>query len=166
MRAVQLPLDLLDRIVREARAAYPEEACGFLGVDVVEADAAVRSIRSVAPAANESEGERRRRFVILPDELRTAEARAGTRGEAIGGFYHSHPDHPAVPSAFDTEHAWPWYTYVVVSVGREGALGVGAFELDGDHRRFVACDLAVGAVPRSEPPSPAPAAASAGAGGD
>ena len=35
------------------------------------------------------------------------------------GFYHSHPDHPAVPSAFDLEHAWPNLSYVIVSV-RDG----------------------------------------------
>ena len=32
------------------------------------------------------------------------------------GWYHSHPDAPARPSEFDREHAWPWYSYIIVSV--------------------------------------------------
>ena len=52
------------------------------------------------------------------------------------GFYHSHPDHPALPSPFDEEHAWPWYSYLVLAVdhGTPGALG--GFELDPDRRTF------------------------------
>ena len=40
------------------------------------------------------------------------------------GFYHSHPDHPARPSQYDLDHAWPVFAYVIVSVegGMPGAL--------------------------------------------
>jgi proteasome lid subunit RPN8/RPN11 len=69
----------------------------------------------------------------------------------VSGFYHSHPDHPALPSAFDTEHAWPWYTYVVVSVDAHGVRGVGAFELDAERQRFLPCELAVDALRAVEP---------------
>jgi proteasome lid subunit RPN8/RPN11 len=65
---------------------------------------------------NEHGGERRRRFLIGPDEYRLAEKRAAETGRELLGFYHSHPDHPAVPSAFDLEHAWPNLSYIIVSV--------------------------------------------------
>ena len=37
-------------------------------------------------------------------------------GLTLVGFYHSHPDHPAEPSAFDLEHAWHNLSYVITSV--------------------------------------------------
>ena len=58
----------------------------------------------------------RRRFRIGPDDYRLAEARARERRGSIAGFYHSHPDHPARPSQYDLDHAWPFFSYVIVSV--------------------------------------------------
>lgn len=152
MRTIRIHRDLLDRIEVEARAGYPEEACGFLCSPSAAADAPERIVSSVEGAANEVVGERRRRFVIMPEGLRAAEERASARAEVVSGFYHSHPDHPALPSTFDTDHAWPWYTYLVVSVDGGGACTSGAFELEAERRRFVPCELAVdpGSSPRPE----------------
>jgi proteasome lid subunit RPN8/RPN11 len=60
------------------------------------------------------------------------------------GFYHSHPDHPAVPSAFDLEHAWPVYSYVIVSVRNGRAEDLLSYELRSDRSRFDAEDLLKG----------------------
>ena len=136
MRTVEIGADLVRRIEAEARAAYPDEACGFLFSAATGANGEPRVVSTVEAAANEFPGERRRRFVITPEELRAAEARGAGRGEVVSGFYHSHPDHPARPSAFDTEHAWPWYAYLVVSVDSAGACTVGAFELDAEGGQF------------------------------
>jgi len=57
---------------------------------------------------------------VGPDEYRRAERHASDTGLEIVGFYHSHPDHPAEPSAFDLEHAWPNLSYAIQSV-RNGA---------------------------------------------
>lgn len=145
MRTVRLSRELLARIERAARDGYPEEACGFLFSAEDGADAPARTVRSVEAAPNVVEGERRRRFVISPAELRSAEVRASTRAEVVSGFYHSHPDHPALPSAFDTEHAWPWYTYLIVSVEAGGVRAIGAFEFDERPRRLVPCPVEIGA---------------------
>ena len=51
-------------------------------------------------------------------------ARRAERGLDLLGWYHSHPDHPARPSEFDREHAWPWYSYVIVSVRERRAAGI------------------------------------------
>ena len=102
--------DVLAAIRDHAARAYPDECCGALiGHDsghVVEAFA----------LSNTTSGERRRRFLIGPDDYRAAEARAREIGSTLIGFYHSHPNHPAVPSAFDLEHAWPNLRYLIVSV--------------------------------------------------
>jgi cysteine synthase B len=104
------PTPDVDSVIRRHAAhAYPDECCGALighGDRVVEAFA----------LSNGQSENRKRRFLIGPDEYRRAEARADERSASLLGFYHSHPDHPAVPSAFDLEHAWPNLTYAIVSV--------------------------------------------------
>lgn len=138
MRQLDLPPELLAAIHAHARATYPEECCGFLlSTPPADGPAGERRIVALAPAPNRSSGERRRRFEIPPSELRAAERRAEAAGRVVSGFYHSHPDHPAVPSSFDQEHAWPWYAYVIVASSASGTPGaVGAFELHPDRREF------------------------------
>lgn len=105
-----VPDAVLAAIRSHGARAFPDECCGALIGDdpghVVEA----------LPLSNTTSGERRRRFLIGPDEYRAAEKRATETGRSLIGFYHSHPNHPAVPSAFDLEHAWPNLRYVIVSV--------------------------------------------------
>jgi proteasome lid subunit RPN8/RPN11 len=137
VRPVQVLPALLDSIARHAEATYPDECCGFLIAppDPIE-DGRPRRIVAVLPAANEFEGERRRRFLLRPEELRAAERTLDGTGEVVAGFYHSHPDHPARPSLFDQEHAWPWYTYLVTAVTSRRAGETRAFELDADSGVF------------------------------
>ena len=87
--------------------------------------------RGAARAGGESP---HRRPASLPDRPGRSPAAGGASSERDGleivGYYHSHPDHPAGPSAFDTEHAWPWYSYLIVRVDRGrgrrgGQLGAG-----------------------------------------
>ena len=108
--AVNLPSAAVDAIRAHGSQVYPDECCGaLLGPRAGE-------IAEAFALPNETLGERRRRFLIGPDEYRTAERRASETGLELLGFYHSHPDHPAVPSQFDLDHAWPNLSYVIVSV--------------------------------------------------
>lgn len=105
------------RIRAHAERTYPEECCGALlgrAPDLVE---------DLLPIDNTSAGATRR-FLVGPDDYRRAERHAIRTGRDLLGFYHSHPDHPAVPSAFDRDHAWPNFSYVIVPVasGTAGAL--------------------------------------------
>ncbi len=152
MRTVLLAPGLADRLRTESRRGYPDEVCGFLLTGSDEADGPLRRVRAVEPAPNSFAGERRRRFVISAEELQLAERRAEDRGKVVVGFYHSHPDHPAAPSEFDTEHAWPWYTYLVLSVDRHGAGKIGAFELEAATRRFRNCPFELAEPPAAVAP--------------
>lgn len=137
MRAIEVPTDVLGAIAAHARETYPDECCGFLVArpDPSEPAAPRTIVRSIR-APNEFEGERRRRFLLRPDELRGAERRLEGTGTVLAGFYHSHPDHPARPSEFDRDHAWPWYSYVVVGVTARDVGDARAFELDPDSSEF------------------------------
>jgi cysteine synthase B len=120
---------LLD-IRRHGERAYPDECCGALiggrAGDAVEAYA----------LSNTTDGERRRRFLVGPGEYREAEARAAATHRELVGFYHSHPDHPAVPSAFDLEHAWPNLSYLIVSVRDGRAAEARSWRLRADRSGF------------------------------
>ncbi|MDH3583045.1 MAG: M67 family metallopeptidase [Phycisphaerae bacterium] len=94
--------------------AFPHECCGFLlGRD----EAGRRRIDRVLSATNDrGEEEQHNRFTITPEAFMKADRAAREADLEILGFYHSHPDAPARPSEYDREHAWPVYSYVIVSV--------------------------------------------------
>ena len=115
--ALQLAPALRDRIRECLVAAYPEEGCGFLlGTDGEE-----RQVREVVVAPNTTDQRREHRYALAPEDFLAADRLARERGLEVLGFFHSHPNHTARPSATDAEAAWPWYSYVIVSVAREGA---------------------------------------------
>lgn len=89
--------------------AYPNECCGAL----YGRDGAV--LETFALPNTTAEGPRRR-FMVSPTDYREAERRATDLGAELLGFYHSHPDHPARPSQYDLDHAWPFFSYIIVSV--------------------------------------------------
>ncbi len=105
---------LLSRIGEFVETDYPEEACGGL-LGVVRDDGAVEVVDAL-PLSNRREDGRRRRYLIGPDDVLELERRATAADLLVVGYYHSHPDAPAVPSTFDRDNAWPWYVYLILSV--------------------------------------------------
>ena len=94
---------------------YPNECCGAL----IGRDGIVTETLALPNMTDEGP---RTRFRVTPKDYREAERRATETGGELLGFYHSHPDHPARPSQYDLDHAWPFFSYVIVSV-REGVSG-------------------------------------------
>lgn len=75
-----------------------------------------REILDLFPLINRHEDSPQNRFSVTPRDVMDADRAAQSCGLDVIGWYHSHPDHPAEPSEYDREHAWPWYSYVIVSV--------------------------------------------------
>ncbi|MER3426710.1 MAG: hypothetical protein C4334_01220 [Pyrinomonas sp.] len=118
-----------------AERDYPHECCGLL-LGKFEADGVKRVVETM-PISNAREEEaRRRRFLIRPEELLAGERRARQQGLEIVGFYHSHPDHPAVPSSYDLEHALPVYSYIIVAVERSATHELRSWQLRDDRSQF------------------------------
>ncbi|QUV83406.1 M67 family metallopeptidase [Chloracidobacterium sp. D] len=116
-------------------ADYPYECCGLL-LGTFAADGRKTTVE-VMPISNaREESAKRNRFLITPQELMRGERYARSRQLDIIGFYHSHPDHPAVPSGYDLDHALPVYSYVIVSVAQGRAGEVQSWELEADRSRF------------------------------
>jgi proteasome lid subunit RPN8/RPN11 len=124
---------VLDAMHRHAELDYPEECCGLL---LGRLEGSERLVEAALPVPNLRQEERRRRFLIGPDTYREAERLAAERGLVLIGFYHSHPDHPARPSAYDLEHALPWHSYVVLAVAAGRAAECTSWILAPDRAAF------------------------------
>lgn len=139
----------IEAIHRHAEADYPAECCGIL-LGHVEGDvkqvaevAALTNLRhhparaqELLPLDDPGHESERNRFLIDPKEQIRAEKDARARGLTAVGYYHSHPDHPARPSEYDRDHAWPWYSYVIVAVEAGKARDTTSWVLRGDRSSF------------------------------
>ncbi len=125
---------LVDEIRRQSERAYPAECCGVL----VGRAGLVKEVVRLVPATNRRTDDPHR-YLIDPDDLRRIEADLRPLKQDILGCYHSHPDHPAIPSAFDVEQAWPWYSYLIVRVNGGHSAEVASWVLD-DDRSTMHCE--------------------------
>lgn len=110
---LRLSPEQLEQIQRIAEQAYPHECCGIL---VGRASEDNRTVGRLVAAENRRTDSPANRYLIDPELIRDMEKQLRSSGEEIVGFFHSHPDVPARPSSYDRDHAWPWYSYLIVSV--------------------------------------------------
>ena len=126
---------LYARIQRHLEAVYPEEGAGAL-LGRQRADGTWQVVQ-VLPLDNQWQGpERTRRYLLPPAALLHAEEAAERAGLWLVGLYHSHPDHPPRPSAFDLRHALPNLIYLIVSVQQGRAAEARAWRLKDDRSNF------------------------------
>ena len=129
---------LFTAIERHGLKTYPEECVGAL-IGTIDGDGA-RTVERLVPIENRSVA-RARRYLVSPQDYLAAERTADATGKTLLGFYHSHPEHPARPSATDLELALPNFVYLIVSICRDGAeppraVASGAFVLEPDRSGF------------------------------
>ena len=117
---IAIPETLLEEIRAHGRDTYPEECCGGLLGHRGE-PARLSRVERIDNVRDEN---RARRYEVSPQDYLRLERLAAEHGTELLGFYHSHPDHPAVPSTYDREHAFPFFHYLVCAVasGRPGEI--------------------------------------------
>ena len=103
----------MDQMRQHLERGYPNEACGAL-LGRVDGDA--HQVSEFRGMRNIIEDRPWDRYALDPLEQLRVQKDAEARGLEIIGFAHSHPDHPPIPSRFDAEHAWSFYSYLVASV--------------------------------------------------
>ena len=121
------------QIRAHAKRDYPYECCGIM---IGAAKDGVKLVRGLRPLPNVHEEGHERRYSISPEDMFKVEREARRLGLSVIGFYHSHPDHPARPSEYDRVHAWPWYSFVIVSVMKGKAVKTTSWVLDDDRAKF------------------------------
>jgi proteasome lid subunit RPN8/RPN11 len=129
-----------------AAQQYPEECCGLL-LGPIDGESDLRQVLEVRPMENQWRPElgvlsgttspdeavdRRRRYWIDPKDLLKAQKDARDRNWQVIGVYHSHPDHPAIPSERDRAMAWSGYSYPIVSVQSGQVVAVQSWRLQED----------------------------------
>ena len=135
----------VDAAIRiHGQETYPHECCGAL----IGRDGFVTAIVALP---NTTEEGPRRRFMVRPSDYQLAERRATELGGELLGFYHSHPDHPARPSQYDLDHAWPTFAYIIVAVADGAATDMTVWYLQEDRSRFEEGSLNHGENSHSDP---------------
>jgi proteasome lid subunit RPN8/RPN11 len=138
-----LPAEFHNKIESEGAAAYPNECCGILfGRDITDGCVTRRMVERIEPVKNDFDSsETYHRFSISPQTLMNAEKAAANEAKLVLGFYHSHPDHPARPSQYDLDHAWPFYSYVIVSILQRKPDEMTSWVLDEQTNQFKQQDI-------------------------
>jgi len=147
--AISLVPGQINAIREHGSTDYPNECCGIL---LGHAHGEHKQVQEVIPLKNlrldparaqellplESPGREseRNRFLIDPLEQLHVERSARQRNLDVLGYYHSHPDAPARPSEYDREHAWPWYSYIIVSIEEGEPREMSSWVLSDDRSRF------------------------------
>ena len=134
MTSINITQKIVDTFISHGEKDYPHECCGFiLGQFKDEGSFGVEYI----PASNVKEENRERRFLIDPLAYQKAEDEADERDMSVISIVHSHPDHPAKPSDFDLDHAWPGFSYIIISVKLGKVAGYRSWQLNENRSFFV-----------------------------
>ncbi|MBX8631816.1 MAG: M67 family metallopeptidase [Thermoplasmata archaeon] len=133
---------ILKEIIVHASETYPEECCGFL-IGTEDAKRGIRTVSDAVRAVNAAANSKRTRYTIEPREILKMEQSVHSAGKKILGYYHSHPDHPPVPSEFDRNNAWPGYSYFIISVMNGSPAGMRSWRLS-DSGKFIQEELSDG----------------------
>lgn len=132
--AVSLNQELQHRIFEQMEGTYPNEGGGFLLGHVLDGDVVIKDITQVENVFEESE--RYHRYAMTPQDWMRLEDDADEKGLTLVGYYHSHPDAPAIPSVYDRDHALPNFVYVITSVQQGKAVDMRVWQLQADRTAF------------------------------
>jgi len=149
---LKMSAEIAQQIRQHGAKTYPHECCGaLLGRDDVDGDVTsaggvclpLREIVALFPLTNRREDSPHNRFSVTAEDVRDAEKAATEKKLDVVGWYHSHPDHPARPSQYDREHAWPWYSYIIVSVANGKPEDMTSWRLSDDRSDYACEEIAV-----------------------
>ncbi|MEP9411016.1 MAG: M67 family metallopeptidase [Candidatus Brocadia sp.] len=124
--------DKLREIEEQVKKSYPLECCGLL----IGTNTGGKKVVGVRPVQNKNFERAHDRYVIERGDFERVDREAVKNGLQIIGVYHSHPDHPAIPSAYDTEHACSWFSYIIVAVEGGEKTDIKSWVFDEEKKRF------------------------------
>jgi len=119
----------LNEMLQDGLQTFPDECCGFFfGKETGEGRIILKSL----VVNNSKEGDKRRRFEISPKDYLNAERFADENELQLLGVYHSHPNHPAIPSEHDRVAAQPYFSYIIISVKENEIADIRSWQLNED----------------------------------
>lgn len=139
MTTLIIPKPLHDRVKTHLQGTYPNEGGGFL---IGQIDGENRVVTEIHPVVNVFETEEQyHRYLMEDGAYQAAEDYADGQGLILIGYFHSHPDSPAIPSEFDRVHAFPNFMYLILSVQDAQTAESRVWELVSDRSQFIAVAL-------------------------
>jgi proteasome lid subunit RPN8/RPN11 len=130
---IEIPHIEIKKIHSHGEVTYPEECCGVL---IGKYNDTIPVVFEARRMTNTNAGNPTRRYNIDPIELMKLEDELDDHGLTMVGIYHSHPDHPARPSQFDLDHAWPNLSYMVLSVEKGESRLLTSWRLSNENSEF------------------------------
>lgn len=118
---------IFEQLSQDALRTFPDECCGFLLGFETERNRFIKEIIVVDNAAGENKP---RRFEISPTDYLKAERYADEKGLTLLGIYHSHPNHPSIPSEHDRKAAQHFFSYLIISVSEREINGMQSWILN------------------------------------
>jgi proteasome lid subunit RPN8/RPN11 len=150
---LKMSTEIAQKIRQHGADTYPHECCGaLLGRDTASVGGTasagsvqvpLREILALFPLVNRRDDSPHNRFSVTAEDVRDAEKAARQKKLDVVGWYHSHPDHPARPSQYDREHAWPWYSYVIVGVAGGKPAEMTSWRLNDDRSEYASEEIAI-----------------------
>jgi proteasome lid subunit RPN8/RPN11 len=138
---LEIPPELLVKIQNDGEKSYPEEGAGFL----LGVDGDVRHVVSILSLPNARENAaRHNRYILTPQDYLAGEMQADQLKLTLLGVFHSHPDHPNLPSEYDRDWAQPFFSYVITTIQEGSAVATRSWRLLEDRSGFVEEPLKIG----------------------
>ncbi len=128
-------------IFQHLQGTYPNEGGGFL-LGSMEGDT-IRIRETIQIDNVFAEEEQYHRYAMTPQDWMRLEDEADSRGLTLVGYYHSHPDSPAIPSIYDRDHALPNFVYIITQVQQAKAVDMRVWRLRPDRTQFDAVTLTI-----------------------
>jgi len=125
---LELDATLQGQLERWAQEGYPRECCGLL---LGRVNDGVVHVKEVMPARNANAERAQDRYELDAEDFLLADGQARSRQLDVVGIWHTHPDHPARPSAIDRAQAWDGWSYLILAVGAQGVEALRSRRLDG-----------------------------------
>ena len=134
MSEIILSINIINNFLKHGEQDYPFECCGFILGNFVNDNSVGTEYIAVPNTKIEN---KERRFLIDPLEYQNAEDLADEKGLSIISIVHSHPDHPHLPSEFDKDHAWPGFSYIIMSVAKGVSISYKSWKLNQERTKFI-----------------------------
>ena len=126
---VKILKSIFDGIIEHAETGYPEEVCGVL----IGKEETINEFRK---CRNLNRERAKDRYELDPISFQESDNWARVNNLEILGIYHSHPDHPSLPSEFDRSHAWSVWIYIIFSISNGRFNDARAWLLDDSKHTF------------------------------
>lgn len=139
--AIKISQALQQQIFEQMECTFPNEGGGFLFGSIQGEDTVIEDVIQIENVFETEE--QYHRYAMTPQNWANMEDTADERGLLLVGYYHSHPNHPAIPSEFDRIHALPNFFYIITSVMDGKSAEQLAWLLSEDRSKFNKLDLVI-----------------------